>query len=99
MRDHVVHLAGDAGALGRRRELCLLIAFAGQLGREIDEGSEVSAPTADRLADQDREDDPDHEPGVVLDEERGDESVAATTATSAPEVIHAASALRYTAIE
>ena len=45
--DDVVHLAGDAGALGRRGQLRLLVALDERLPGPVDQGLEVAAPVAD----------------------------------------------------
>ena len=52
MRDDIVHLAGDAGPLGRRGDLTLLIAFDQQLTRAVDHRLDVALAATDVHADQ-----------------------------------------------
>lgn len=53
MADDVVHLAGDAGAFGRRRDLGLLVAFGLQAAGAVLQGLGVVAAGADRGTDED----------------------------------------------
>ncbi|BDZ48368.1 hypothetical protein GCM10025867_06090 [Frondihabitans sucicola] len=61
VRDDVVHLARDAGALRRRGEQALLVALAGELGCPFDQGVEVPSAVADVDSDQEREQDDDQD--------------------------------------